>query len=144
MNDVARMCIVIVENVRADAIDQRCIQNIEPFFSAKNAGLWGPGKRRHGGKRDVYRFVTRAAERAAHPIQQRACRFLSNRGGKIAGRCGYDEACKRARDVLRSFGWRWTLWRKRRQAQTSCREKEKTAIHIHLPRYSCANCRCKC
>src|SRR5215831_19552824 len=140
MNDVARMRIVVIENVRADAVDQRCIQNIESFFSAKNAGLCRPGKKSHRRNGNAYRFVTRAAQRAAHPIQKRACRFLSDRSGKITGLCRYDIPCKGPGDVLDGFRCLWTLRSEMRQAQTSGRKKEKTAIHIYLPRYSCANC----
>ena len=39
MNDVVRVCIVVVEHMRADAIDEGGVHDIEPLAPSKNAGL---------------------------------------------------------------------------------------------------------
>ena len=39
MNDVMRVCIVVVEHMRADAVDEGSVHDIEALASAKNARL---------------------------------------------------------------------------------------------------------
>src|SRR5262245_25880769 len=92
VNDVTGMGVIVIENVRADTVDQSGIQDVEPLFSAKDARLRRSGKGAHCGKRDTHSFVTGAAKRASNPIQKGTCRFLQDRSRKLRGFGGYDVA----------------------------------------------------
>ena len=93
MNDVSRMGIVVVQNMRADAVDQSGVQDIEPLLSSEDARLCGPRKRCERRHRNVDGFMMRTANRASNPVEQGARRFLAN---------GWRQICKlRGDDVSR-------------------------------------------
>jgi hypothetical protein len=57
VNNVAGMRVVVVQDVRADTVDQRGVQNIKTFFPAENTSLRGTRKSGHCSNGDVYRFM---------------------------------------------------------------------------------------
>ena len=99
MDNGFKMGIIEIEYVRADAVGQRRVQNVEPFGPADDARLRRPGKFGQGGQRPVDGFVPAAADGAAEPIQKRAQCFTPRRFRNIGvARCD-DIAGKTASDI---------------------------------------------
>ena len=113
MDDGLQVRVVEVEHVRADAVHQRRVQDVQPLAAAEHRGLRGSRERRERGDRRIERLVTRAADRAAHPVEQRALRFLPDRLGKIVVAHRQDVAGERSGHVSgcgrRSFGLACTV-----------------------------------
>src|SRR5215831_5737335 len=78
MNDGAEVCVVEVEDVGTHSVCKRRVHHIEALFTAQDAGLPGATERTEGGEGHLYGVVTRPTDRACHPIQQRARRFLAD------------------------------------------------------------------
>src|SRR5947207_10221430 len=121
MNDVPRMRVVVIEHMRADAVDESGVHDVESFVTAENAGLRRAAKWRKSRHSDADCFVPRSTNRAAHPIEQRARRFLAYRRGKVGGLCRNDVVRKLFRNlVARGVGAvGGLLWSEGRQAQSS-------------------------
>jgi hypothetical protein len=68
--------VVVVVDVRADAVHQRGEQRVEPLGASEHARRGRSGERTERAQRDVDRFVAGAAERAADVVDQRAQRFV--------------------------------------------------------------------
>ena len=101
VNDGPQVGVVVIEDVRADAVHQGRVQHVQLFLAPEHRRLAGPRKRRQRRNRDIHGFVPRAADRAARPIQQRALRFLANRSREVLVFRGDHIARQLARDVFR-------------------------------------------
>src|SRR5438093_12929643 len=121
MNDVPRMRVVVIEHMRADAVDESGVHDVESFVTAENAGLRRAGKWRESRHSGADCFVPRSTNRAARPIEQRARRFLAPRRGKVGGLCRNDVVRTPFRNlVARGVGAVGAvLWSEWRQAQSS-------------------------
>ena len=98
----ARVRIVKIQHVRADAVEQRGVQYVHAFAAAQQASLRRTGKIGERRQRALDRLVTRAADRAAGPVQKRARRFVLH-GLRNIGESRADEvAGERARDFSHS------------------------------------------
>src|SRR5262249_6363844 len=129
MNDVPRMRVVVIEHMRADAVDESGVHDVESFLTAENAGLRRAGKRRESRHSDADCFVPRSTNRASHPIEQRARRFLAYRCREVGELSRNDVVRKLFRNlVARGVGAVGAgLWSEWRQAQSSgCEEKHAT------------------
>src|SRR5436309_14120744 len=102
MNNVPRMRIVVIEHMRADAVDESGVYDVESFVTAENAGLRRAGKWRESRHNDGDCFVPRSTNRAAHPIEQRARRFLAYRRRQVRAWCRNDSV----RTAFCNFGAR--------------------------------------
>ena len=60
----------------------------------------GPENGREGGKSPLHGFVMRSADRAGHPIEQRARRFLADRVCGFVGLRSDDPMCELSGDIL--------------------------------------------
>ena len=79
MHHRAQMRVVKVEDIRRDAVDQRGVQRVELFAAADQRCGARPGELVERGERAFNRFITATAERAAHPVEQRALRLVAHR-----------------------------------------------------------------
>src|SRR5690606_24347603 len=89
MDDGFEVCVVEVKRMRSDAVDQRCIRDVDPLLTPKYGGLRCGLQDADGGKCGLCRFVTGGAHSAAQPIQEAAMRFM------------FDLVAPSARGVLR-------------------------------------------
>jgi len=76
--DRARVRIVEVQNVRADAVNERSMQGIETFGPPENGSLRRACERTHGGKRALDGLVSCTADRTPQPVEERACRLVAH------------------------------------------------------------------
>src|SRR5581483_5810418 len=95
MDDGLEMSIVEVEYVRADAVDQRGVQYIQPLAPPEHARLRSTGKFRERRQRTLDGFVPATADGAADPIQKRSQRLAPCGVGNVGP--------TRIDDVLREF-----------------------------------------
>ena len=68
--------VVVIVYVRADAVEQRGVQRVQPLRAAQHVGNLRAGERGHGPERDFHRGLARAAYRAADVVEQRAMRLV--------------------------------------------------------------------
>src|ERR1700722_960727 len=93
MHGGGQVGVVEVEDVRADAVQEGGVHDVEAFLAAEQSGLWGTGERGDGGEGDLDCFVVGSAYGDAHPVQQRAGGFgaggfrqvLETGGDDVAG-----------------------------------------------------------
>ncbi len=76
MDDRAQMRVVEVEHVRADRIDERCVEYVEPLAPAEHGRLRRPREFAQARQRGIDGGIVAAAERAAEPVKQRALRLV--------------------------------------------------------------------
>ena len=72
--------VVEVEHVRADAVEQRGMQDVEPLAAAEHRGLGCACHRRERGQRDVHALMVRAADCTAEPVDEGARRMVAGGG----------------------------------------------------------------
>ena len=76
VDDGLQMRVVEVEGVRGDAVHQRREHDVEPVAAPEHGRLARPGELVERRERALHRLVARAADRAAHPVQERARRLV--------------------------------------------------------------------
>ena len=83
MDDGPEVRVVVIEDVRGDAVHQGRVQNVHALLAAEDGGLRRAGKRRERADGDVHGFVPRPSHRAADPVQQSPRCFLIDRVGNV-------------------------------------------------------------
>ena len=78
MDDGLQMRVVEIEDVARNAVEERGIEDVDPFGAAQNAALRRPENGLHRSQRAVDRLVTAAADGAARPVHQRAQGFFAD------------------------------------------------------------------
>ena len=104
MDDGLEVRVVEVEHVRAHAVQKRHGERIHPFAPADHRGLGRAGKRGERGNRVVESLVTRAAKRAAHPVDDGAPRLAHDRRRDVFGTSTDNVARELTGDVGRGVG----------------------------------------
>src|SRR5829696_2272074 len=99
MDNRSEMGIIEIEDVRRDSVQQSRVEQIQFFAAAKNRCLPFAGKRTNGGKCAVEGRVDRAANRAAGPVQERACRLRVDMLGNVVGLGVNNEVRENLRDL---------------------------------------------
>ena len=92
MNDRLQMCVVEIENMARDAVDEGRVHDVEPLAATQPRGLRGTREGRERADRDIDRLMTRAADRDADPVQQRPHTFLANLHRQVVIGRGHDVA----------------------------------------------------
>jgi hypothetical protein len=97
------MGVVEVEDMRADAVDQRRVQHVHPLGPAEDARLGRPAERSQRIDRDRHRLVPGGADGAAEPVQEGAQTLMPDirrqvliTGGSEMAR---QQACHRRRQL---------------------------------------------
>ena len=83
MNHRAQVRIVEVERVRGHAVEQRGMQDVDALAASENACLRWPEEGFERGERVFDSRMAGRADRAAHPVQDRALRFVRDLHRKI-------------------------------------------------------------
>ncbi len=76
MNIVARRGVVVVEDMRADPVQQRRVQRIEPLAATEHARGALPGIWVQHLERDLNRVFAASADRTSDVIQDRAASLM--------------------------------------------------------------------
>ena len=84
MNYGFEMRVIEIEDMRADAVDERSMHDIEPFAAAEHRSLRGSGKRRERSQRDIDGLVMRPTDCAAKPVQDGAHGLVLHRLCNVA------------------------------------------------------------
>jgi hypothetical protein len=96
------MGVVIVEDVGADAVQERAVQNVETLGAAEHGGLLRAGKLRQPLKSPVDRFMPGTANCAADPVDEAADAFFLDLVGDLGQVAAHNPFRKRARHILTS------------------------------------------
>ena len=75
--------VVVVVDVRADAVQQRGVQRVDSFRAAEHARSRFAGVGTEGTQRDVHGRVRSSTDGTAHVVHDRAARLVANVGGDI-------------------------------------------------------------
>ena len=102
------MGVVEIEHVRAHAVDEGRVQDVETLAPAQHCGLGWAGKRRHRRQRALDGFMPRTADRATEPVQQCPCGLMAHGFGDVLVARSGQVPGERAGDHQAGSGDRWT------------------------------------
>jgi len=87
MDDGLQMGVIIIKDVRADAVDQGGMQDVETFAAAQKIGFGLSHERSKGGNGPLYRLMPRPADRDPGIIQHSPADFPLDRLRQVARLC---------------------------------------------------------